>query len=813
MTASPVLIALSTLLGGMVLLILVPLLRRTFLTGPLFQVYRRILPVMSQTEQDALEAGTVWFEGELFRGCPDWARFRAIPTPTLTADEQSFLDEDTSALCAMVNDWQITHQDFDMPAEVWSFIKERGFLGMIIPRRYGGKGFSAFAHSEVITRLSTRASSSAVTVMVPNSLGPAELLLHYGTDAQKDHYLPRLARGEEIPCFALTSPWAGSDAAAIPDLGVVCRGEWQGREVLGMRVSWDKRYITLAPVATVLGLAFRLHDPDRLLGGEADVGITCALIPRTHPGVEIGRRHLPLNAMFMNGPTRGKDVFMPLDFIIGGPAMAGQGWRMLMECLAAGRAISLPSSNAGMAQVTTRTVGAYARIRSQFAMAIGKFEGVDEVLARMGGLTYQAEAMRVMTAGSVDLGEKPSVVSAIAKYHCTENARKVVNDGMDVIGGKGICLGPSNFLGRAYQQIPIGITVEGANILTRSLILFGQGAIRCHPYVLEEMHAAHATDTRAGLLRFDRAISAHVVYTMCNLGRAVLHGLTGARFAGTPVGCHPALRSSFRQISRLSADLAFAADLSMLSMGGDLKRREKISARLGDVLAQLYIATCCLKRFESQGCPAEDLPLLQWAVQDALWKAQDALAGVTANYPSRALGMLLRLVTFPFGFGLRRPDDALGHAVARLLIAPTEARERLTRSVYVPNDPSEQGAALEAGLRATIVAEPIEARVRAALRQGAFGLDPAANVRDVAQVAFRHGVIDPAEYELLLHRNALRDQVIRVDDFPLDLGASARMTGAAGETGAALGDSTGSLASDLLPSTPDPRANLRGAAA
>ncbi len=781
MSASPVLNALLLLLGGLAAVLLLPPLRRALVTGPVFRVYKRILPAMSQTEKDALEAGTVWFEGELFRGKPDWNRLNAIPVPTLTAEEQSFVDVETNQLCALIDDWQISQHDFDMPAHVWDYIKSKGFLGMIIPKSYGGKGFSAIAHSEVITKLSTRASSSAVAVMVPNSLGPAELLLHYGTDEQKNHYLPRLARGEDIPCFALTSPWAGSDAAAIPDFGIVCKGEWQGREVLGMRVTWDKRYITLAPVATVLGLAFKLFDPDQLLGGEKEVGITCALIPREHPGVKIGRRHFPLNAMFMNGPTQGNEVFMPLEFIIGGPKMAGHGWRMLMECLAAGRAISLPSSNAGAAQATTRAVGAYSRIRSQFSMAVGKFEGVEEALARMGGLTYQSEAVRVITAGSVDLGEKPSVVSAIAKYHCTEIARKVVNDGMDIIGGKGICLGPANFLGRAYQQIPIGITVEGANILTRSLILFGQGAIRCHPYVLEEMHAAQEKDAGKGLKRFDKAISAHIAYTVSNMVRTAFHGLTGSVFAGTPDQCAPEVRPYFRQMSRLSAGLAFAADLSMLSMGGDLKRKEKLSARLGDILAYLYIASCVLKRFESQGRPAEDLPLVHWAVQDALVKAEEAFKGVIANYPSRPLAALLKLVGFPFGYRLAAPKDSVGYQVARLLINPSAARARLTNSVFLPESIHEQGRALEDGLHATIAAEKIESKVRAAQKQGVFGLNPRANVRDIAQVARDQGVITAEEYAVLEHRNVLRDIVIRVDDFPIDFRQEAQTPVAAAD--------------------------------
>ncbi|CCN05095.1 Putative acyl-CoA dehydrogenase, partial [Bordetella bronchiseptica Bbr77] len=509
-------------------------LRRALLSRPILAAYRKVLPAMSDTEREALEAGTVWWEGELFGGRPDWRKLLDCPRPVLSAAEQRFLDHETEQACRLVDDWQITHERFDLPPQVWAYIREQGFLGMIIPKEYGGLGFCAHAHSAIVTKLSTRSSALAVSVMVPNSLGPAELLLHYGTEAQKRHYLPRLARGEEIPAFALTSPWAGSDAAAIPDHGTVCKGQWQGQEVLGMRVTWDKRYITLAPVCTLLGLAFRLYDPDGLLGGRKDLGITCALVPHDHPGVDTGRRHFPLNAMFMNGPTRGTDVFMPLEFIIGGPAMAGQGWRMLMECLAAGRSISLPSSNAGMAQLTARAVGAYARVRSQFRMPVGRFEGVEEALARIGGHTYLMDAARVMTAGAVDLGEKPAVASAIVKYHVTERARQVVNDGMDVIGGKGICLGPSNFLGRAYQQLPIGITVEGANILTRSLIIFGQGAIRCHPYVLAEMRAAQDPDAARGLREFDRALWGHARHVAGNALRALGGALSGARLGRAP---------------------------------------------------------------------------------------------------------------------------------------------------------------------------------------------------------------------------------------------------------------------------------------
>ena len=746
--------------------------RRALLSRPLFNAYRKVLPQMSDTERDALEAGTVWWEGELFRGRPDWARLLALPRPRLTEAEQRFLDGQVEQACRLVDDWDVTQKRYDLSAETWDYLKRNGFLGMIIPREYGGLGFSAYAHSQVVTRLSTRSSALAVSVMVPNSLGPAELLLHYGTDAQKNYYLPRLARGEEVPAFALTSPWAGSDAAAIPDRGIVCKGVWQGREVLGMRVTWDKRYITLAPVCTLLGLAFRLYDPDRLLGGATDLGITCALVPHDHPGVETGRRHFPLNAMFMNGPTRGTDVFMPLDFIIGGPAMAGQGWRMLMECLAAGRSISLPASNTGMSQLTARAVGAYARVRSQFRTPVGRFEGVEEALARIGGHTYLMDAARVMTAGAVDLGEKPSVVSAIVKYHITERARQVVNDGMDVIGGKGICLGPSNFLGRAYQQVPVGITVEGANILTRSLIIFGQGAIRCHPYVLAEMQAAADSDTRRGLQAFDQAFWRHVAFVAGNGMRALGHALTGARLARAPAGAAPGMRRYYRQLSRYACAFALLADLSMALLGGSLKRRERLSARLGDILSQMYLASAVLKRFEDEGRQATDAVLAHWALQDALQRMQEAFNGVLDNLPSRSVGWVLRRLLFPWGPLQHAPADLLGQQVARLLTEPGDARERLTASCHVPGTADEPVGALELALAATLAAEAADARLRAYEKTGALAGDPQANVRDLADAAYAAGGLDRHDYEQIKRRDALRDQVIRVDDFPFDYGVT-----------------------------------------
>ncbi len=746
--------------------------RRRLLTRPIFATYRKLLPQMSDTEREALEAGTVWWEGELFRGWPDWRKLQAYPQPRLTREEQSFLDNEVAEACRLVDEWQVTQELYDMPAAAWRHVKDAGFLGMIIPKRYGGLEFSAYAHSQVITKLSTRSSALAVSVMVPNSLGPAELLLRYGTEAQKNHYLPRLAKGIEIPAFALTSPWAGSDAASIPDSGVVCKGMWQGRETLGMRVTWDKRYITLAPLCTLLGLAFRLYDPDGLLGGKEDVGITCALVPYDHPGVDTGRRHFPLNAMFATGPTRGKDVFMPLEFIIGGPAMAGQGWRMLMECLAAGRSISLPASHVGMAQLTARSVGGYARVRNQFKLAVGRFEGVEEALTRIGSYTYMMDATRKMTAGAVDLGEKPSVASAIVKYHLTERARQVVNDGMDIVGGKGICLGPSNFLGRAYQQVPIGITVEGANILTRSLIIFGQGAIRCHPYLLPEMQAAQDPDHEKGLRDFDRALWGHVRFTIRNGFRALWLGLTGSHFVPAPADVAPEMRRYYQQLTRFSSAFAFLTDISLLVLGGSVKRREKLSGRLGDILSLMYLMSCTLKRYETEGRQQADAPLAHWAIWDAMYRAQQAFEGVIANFPNRFIGAFLHRSIFPWGYPYVFPADDLGHQVASALIGPSATRDRLTAECYLPGSAAEPVGAIELALQATLEAEPIEAKIRAAEKEGRFGNDPRANVRDIAIVAAETGIITPAEFAVMKRRNALRDIVVRVDDFPFDFGVA-----------------------------------------
>jgi acyl-CoA dehydrogenase len=751
-------------------LVFVGPLRRAVISDPLLALYRRLLPDMSQTEREAIDAGTVWWDGDLFSGRPDWDKLLAVPAPKLTPEEQAFVDGPCEELCAMCDDWEITHERQDLPPRVWQFMKEKGFLGMIIPKKYGGLEFSALAHSAVVMKLATRSNAAAVSVMVPNSLGPAELLLQYGTEEQKNHYLPRLAKGLEIPCFALTSPEAGSDAAAIPDFAVVCRGMHQGKEVLGMRVTWDKRYITLGPVATLLGLAFRLYDPERLLGGEEDLGITCALVPTSHPGVEIGRRHLPLNAVFQNGPNSGKDVFMPLEWIIGGREYAGKGWMMLMGCLAAGRSISLPTSSVGGAKAMARYTGAYARVRSQFKTPIGKLEGVEEALGRIAANCYLMDATRVMTAGAVDAGEKPAVISAIAKYHMTERVRKVIDDAMDVHGGKGICLGPNNWIGRGYQVVPVGITVEGANILTRSLIIFGQGAIRCHPYVLREMRAAKDMRADEASREFDAALFAHIGHTIGNGARAFAHALTGSAFAPAPAHAAPETRRYYKDLSRISAGFAFAADVSMLVLGGSLKRKEKISARLGDVLSAMYLASATLKRYEDQGRMREDLPLLEHSVQDALYQAQQALDAIIANFPSRLAAFKLRAVLFPLGKRFAPPSDRLNNLCAQLLLAPGAARDRLTAGMYLARSEADPTANLEAALAATIACDPIERKLRDAVRRGAIA--PRAGA-DAAALARDRGVISAEEYAQWQNKEALRKEVIRVDDFEQDFDRAA----------------------------------------
>jgi acyl-CoA dehydrogenase len=736
-----------------------PALRRALVMRPMLGLVRSKLPPLSRTEREALEAGTVWWDGELFGGAPDWKKLLAQPRATLTHEEQAFLDGPVEELCGMLDDWRIVEELHDLPPEVWQFLKTKGFLGMIIPKKYGGLGFSALAHSQVIIKVASRSVTAVVTVMVPNSLGPAELLNHYGTEEQKNHYLPRLARGLEIPCFALTGPEAGSDAASMPDTGVVCKGTFEGREITGIRLNWEKRYITLGPVATLLGLSFRLLDPDHLLQ-QGSEGITLALIPTSTPGITIGSRHNALGIPFMVGPNWGKDVFIPLDWIIGGAAEAGNGWKMLMESLAAGRSISLPALSTGGGKLVSQGAGAYARVRRQFKLPIGKFEGVEEALARIAGHTYMMDAARTLTCGAIDQGERPSVISAIVKYHCTERMRIILNDGMDTVGGSGICIGPRNLFGRTYQALPISITVEGANILTRTLIIFGQGVIRCHPYVLNEMRAVANPDRAQGLAEFDRHMGGHMAFGLSTAARSLFHGLTGGRLARTPGG--PAQRY-YQAVSRYSAGFALTADVALLTLGGGLKRKEKLSGRMADILSNLYLISAALKQFEDHGRPAGDLPLLRWSCETSLLKIQESFDGLFRNLPSRPAAWLLRRLVFPIGRHQSGPSDRLGHQAAALLLEPSAARDRLTSGIFMPMDSREALKRMEETLTKVIAAEPVEKKLWAGVAAKAIR---AGGDAQMLADGLGAGVITAEEGRTLRAALEARKEAVKVDDFP-----------------------------------------------
>jgi acyl-CoA dehydrogenase len=739
------------------LLLTVTPLRQRLAIAPLLARFRDIMPPMSDTERVALEAGTVWWEAELFSGQPDWHHLLGYPAPRLSAEEQAFLDGPTGELCRLVNDWEITEELRDLTPETWTFLKEQGFFGMIIPKKYGGLEFSANAHSAIVMKIASRSISAGVTVMVPNSLGPAKLLLSYGTDAQKDHYLPRLAKGLEIPCFALTGPEAGSDAASMPDNGVVCRQRYAGQDdVLGIRLNWEKRYITLGPVATLLGLAFHLYDPEHLLGEQEDIGITLALIPTDTPGIEIGKRHFPMSQAFMNGPNRGTDVFIPMDRVIGGQQYLGQGWRMLMNCLSDGRAISLPALSTASGQLVSRAVGAYAAVRKQFRVPIGKFEGISEVLARIAGTTYIMNAARGFTTAAIDSGEDPSVASAIIKYHLTERMRIIVNDAMDILGGRGISMGPTNFIARGYQALPIAITVEGANILTRNLIIFGQGAIRCHPFLLREIESAAAGDV-AG---FDAALRGHGSLALSNVSRSLFHGLTGGRLLVAP---QHGLRGHFyRQFARMSLAFAVTTEMTLLSLGGGLKRKESISGRLGDVLSLLYLGSAVLKHHYDHGSPDDELPLLEWACQDLLYNIQLRLHEVFDNFPNRLVANLTRALTFPSGRPYKRPPDTLGNQVAGMLMQPGAVRDRLTEAVYIPTDNNEAITRLDDALKKNAAAAPALRKLGKAMKAGTL---PHGDPEHFADAGVAAGVISAAEAEYIRLAVAARRLVIQVDEF------------------------------------------------
>lgn len=775
-----ILLAGMTFIGDITYFLLVPLwiilivsiifyginpIRKFAISKPMLKFVRKSLPPMSVTERIAIEAGDVWWEGELFCGNPNWKKLHSYQKPTLTNAEQSFIDNQVETLCSMIDDWKIVREQYDLPREVWDYIKKEKFWGLVIEPEFGGLGFSALAHSTIITKIASRSCSAAITVMVPNSLGPGELIYRYGTDAQKKHYLPRLAEGLEIPCFALTGTEIGSDASGMPDKGIICKGQFNGEEIVGIKLSWDKRYITLAPIATILGLAFKLYDPDNLLGDTKDLGITLALIPTTHAGVIVGDRHIPMNMAFMNGPTHGKDVFIPIDWIIGGAEMIGQGWRMLMECLSIGRGISLPALATSSCKLSYCMTGAYAHIRKQFKVPIGNFEGVAEAMARIAGFTYMLEASRVFTTTAIDQHIKPAIASAIAKYHMTELGRKVVDAAMDVHAGRAVQLGPRNYMGNVYQPNPLSITVEGANILTRCLIIFGQGAIRCHPFLLAEIAAASDQDNKAGLTQFDKLLKSHIGYTISNTLRSFIYGLTGGHFIAIPFKKHP-LKSYYRQLTRMSAALAVLADFAMLRLGGQLKRKETISARLGDILSYLYLASALLKYYEDQQRNKNDLPYLRWTLQYCLYQMQTTIEELLLNFPFNISAFLLRKLIFPYGRAYHQPRDKIGQQMVKQMMEPNEMRDRIMQHCFIGKNENDATGRMEITLQKLMQVIDYDKRIQAAIRLGK--LEAQDNYDEQINSAVNAGVIIETEAQLMREYNHLRIEAIKVDSFAAD---------------------------------------------
>jgi acyl-CoA dehydrogenase len=749
------------LIAGLLFAASFPEIKRKYVALPAYRALKGALPAISQTEREALEAGTVGWDAELFSGTPNWDKLRRVAPITLTAEERAFLDGPTAELCKKLDDWKIRHELHDIPEEIWRFVCDRGFLGMLISKTHGGLGFSAQAQSLILGKIASRSAAGVTIVMVPNSLGPGELIEKYGTDAQKAHYLPKLARGEEIPCFALTGPFSGSDAASMRDIGVVTRGTHEGREVLGIRLNWDKRYITLAPKATLLGLAFRLFDPDNHLGRGEDVGITLALVPADHPGVEIGRRHLPAGAAFPNGPTKGRDVFIPMDWVIGGQERAGQGWRMLMSCLAAGRSVSLPATSAAAAKAMLRWTTAYARIRKQFNLPIGFMEGVEEPLARMIESAYAIEAARALTASMVSAGEKPAVISALLKYVSTERMRQCVNDALDIHGGRGICDGPSNYIQGAYQMVPVGITVEGANILTRTLITFAQGALRSHPYLFAEIEALQDPDAERGLERFERMLDAHAAFTLSNAAGAFWHNVTFGAFAAPPADAG-ATRRWWRQLARAARSFALVADLTVALLGGGLKVKQKITGRMADALAELYLLSAVLKRFDDDGRPKEDLKLVDYCARNCLYRFDQALLGVVRNFPRRWAAWLMTPLVFPFGARRRPASDREGREIVRAALEPGAFRDRLTRDIFISDDPADRAGLLDYTLKRVVACEEADRKLEGAIRKGDV---KRFHGRDWIAEAEAKGILSESEALALAELRDLVARVIAVDDF------------------------------------------------
>ena len=761
------------LIAGAYVFILPNPIRKKKLSSPLLNWVRGRLPTLSDTESEALKSGSVDWDGQLFSGRPDWQKLLEAAPAKLSEAEQAFIDGPVEKLCAMLDDWKITHEDYDLPEDVWAFIKQEGFFGLMIPREKGGKGFSHSAHSEIVMKISTRSVSAAVTVMVPNSLGPGELLMEYGTQTQKDYYLPRLAKGEETPCFALTSPVAGSDAGAIPDKGIVCRGEWQGKEVLGLKVTWNKRYITLAPVATLIGLAIKVYDPDKLVGDNADIGVTCVLIPKDTEGVNSGARHLPMNTVFMNGPTWGKDVFIPMEQVIGGQDMLGKGWTMLLECLSIGRSISLPALGTGAGKIACLATGSYALTREQFGRNISQFEGVQEALEPMAGYTYMMDAARLLTAGMLDRGVRPAVPSAVLKYRNTDLMRNVINHAMDVVAGRGVITGPRNFLARAYQAVPIGITVEGANILTRSLMIFGQGAIRCHPFIVDEIEAAGMEDKQSAVDKFDGVFYRHIAHTSRNALRSLVLGLSSGFLEPAPKQGN--IAKYYRQLGRFSSAYALLTDVTLLSIGGGLKARQRLSGRMADGLTHLYYASAVIKFWHEQGYPEAQRPLVEWCLQTSLRDLQKALRELIINFPVPALRWPLRILVFPLGAtGLNGPDDKLGTEVAMSIVNDTPLREQISNGCYVnPSANDSLGRVLNAYRLANETKEMRERLHKAIGKRDPDDLDGIALLmgherKQLVDWACEEKIITQNESEKLLEALTALYDVLRVDAFDAD---------------------------------------------
>lgn len=748
------------------IIILFAPLRFNLITKPAYKTLANSMPSISTTEQEALEAGTSWWEKELFMGSPDWSQFEKYPYPTLSGEEQSFIDNEVELLCSMLNEWEIHHHLKDLPPEVWQFIKDKGFLGLIIPKSFGGKEFSSFAQSRIMSKIASRSLTTAVSCMVPNSLGPGELLMHYGTDAQKQQYLPGLAKGEEIPCFGLTSPEAGSDAGAIPDSGVVCYGEHEGAQVLGLRMNFSKRWITLAPIATVVGLAFKLYDPEGLLGdkNKIEYGITCALIPASHAGVKIGARHFP-GSPFMNGTVEGEDVFIPIDWIIGGQENAGKGWRMLMECLGVGRGISLPALATAAGEMSYLTVGAFAKIRQQFNISVGKFEGVQEATSEIASDAYMLEAFRYLVTCGLNQGGTPAVMTAMAKYYATETMRKVVNHGMDIAGGRAIQLGPRNFLALTYQAIPIAITVEGANILTRSLMIFGQGSMRCHPYLFEELQLLQSEDKANAIQKFDDLLFKHLAYTFNRGAKSFAYGWTGGS-SDAPQSVDQFTASYYKTINRFSANFALVSDMSLGLLAGDLKRKEMLSGRLADIHAHLFISTAILKFYEAgQKTEAEQLHA-KLALQKAFLNIQEAFWGLFENFPAKLPATFVKWICFPLGRVISKPDDELKQQVAELMMQEHPFREQLKHHVFYSTKADDVTGRLEHTFQILRTLEPLWDKFKKAESKGKFtGLTFEENIAQ----AIKEGFITESEAQQLLQYNAIRFDSMLTDVFDEDL--------------------------------------------